>query len=223
MALRLSELDIPFVLLFTATGNELPPVHDHIARVVRETNCELVLPENRSLEEWIDFYNALPNWRMRWCTRQIKIEPAIAYLVANPGSTLAVGLRADEPERAGLYGEFATYRYPLREWGWDIHRVRDYCSRRGFTPPARTDCAVCPYQRLSEWFHLWRDHRAYFEQGVAWEAATGHTFRSPGRDSWPAPLAELAELFENGRIPKGEANGLLFDDDDPVACRVCRA
>lgn len=217
------------VLLFTATGNELPEVLLHVARVAQLVGAPVVEPPHRSLHDWIGEYGALPNWRQRWCTRQIKIEPCIAYLQAHPGSTLLVGLRADEEARQGLYGEHATYRYPLREWGWGLDDVQKFLARNRITIPRRTDCALCYGQRLHEWYELWRDHRDEYDRGIAYEASTGHTFRSPGRDSWPAPLAELAALFARGDVPKGARAALaaptLFgqdDEDGPEACRVCR-
>ena len=117
MALKLAEEGFEFSLLFTPTGNELPELYAHINEVVRRVNMPLIIPKGPSLDTLIREFKALPNWRQRWCTRIIKIVPCIAYLKAHPGSTLAVGLRADEETRIGLYGDFAQYRYPLVEWG----------------------------------------------------------------------------------------------------------
>jgi len=124
-----------------------------------------VLPKGPRLLPLIDTYNALPNHRQRWCTRQIKIQPAIAHLLRHPGSTLCVGLRADEEERVGLYGPYATYRYPLREQGWGLAQVKGFLSSRGIKIPKRTDCAFCYGQRLTEWYALWRDHPEIYAQG----------------------------------------------------------
>lgn len=214
MVVRLAELGEPFSCLFTPTGDELPEVLVHIQTVVAMIDRPLVLPPAPTLEGLIAFHGALPNWRMRWCTRQIKIEPCIAYLKAHPGETLCVGLRADEEAREGLYGDYATYRYPLREWGWKIADVLDYLSEQDVQVPARTDCAVCFYQRLGDWYRLWRDHPERFERGVRLEQQTGHTFRSPSRDTWPAALTDLRQQFVDGRIPRGV-------DDKAEACRVC--
>lgn len=226
MALRLAELGEPFSCLFTPTGRELPGLMQHMERVLAMTGAPLVIPPNRPLAEWIAEYNALPSHRMRWCTRLIKIEPCIAWLKANPGTTLAVGLRADEESREGLYGEFATYRHPLREWGWGLDEVRAYLRSRGVRVPRRTDCDVCPYQRLDEWHSLWKEHPAAYAQGEKWETQTGHTFRYPGRDSWPASLADLRREFERGKEPRAVTRSrqlsLLDENDgDPVVCRVC--
>lgn len=220
MALRLAELGESFDLLFTPTGNELPELMDHIAKIVEMTGATLVTPPNKPLDFWITSQEALPNWRQRWCTRLIKIEPCIAYLVRFKGSTLCVGLRADEPQREGLYGPYATYRYPLREWSWGIGDVKDYLRQRCVKVPKRTDCALCYGQRISEWHALWRDHPEEYAKGEAYEKLTGFTFRSKQRDTWPPGLAELRVEFEKGRKPKNVDDQLdMFDEGG--ACRVC--
>ena len=215
LALRLHELGESFRMLFTPTGNELPGVLEFVEHVRGRVGCELILPPGPSLAQLISEFRALPNFRQRWCTRLIKIQPCIAWLKAHPGSTLAVGLRADEEERQGLYGDHATYRFPLREWGWGLKEVRGYLSERGVEVPARTDCAVCPYQRLVDWRNLLRDHPAEYAKGEAWEAEAGHTFRSAQRDTWPAGLRELRVEFERGRPLRGEKTSA-------DACRVCK-
>lgn len=216
MVALLAERGERFICLFTPTGNELPGLTQHVEDICRRFDKPLVIPPNRSLAGWIEFYNGLPNWRQRWCTRQIKIEPCIAYLVRRPDSTLHVGLRADEEMREGLYGPYAEYKYPLREEGMSIDDVLGYLSDRSIEIPVRTDCAVCYYQRLGEWYALWRDYPEHFAQGEAWEKQTGYTFRSPQRDTWPAGLAGLRSEFESGRIPRNTPG------PNESACRVCR-
>ncbi len=214
MVLRLAEIGEPFECVFTATGNELPELTHHIERILSLAGSPtLHKPPGPSLESLMTEFNALPNWRQRWCTRMIKIVPCIAFLKSRPGSALSVGLRADEDARVGLYGDYATYRYPLREWVWGIKDVWGYLEKRGVNVPTRTDCAWCYGQRLIEWYRLWRDNPGLYAQGAAWEKKTGHTFRSAQRDTWPAGLAELAIEFTNGRIPKERQSN--------ISCRVC--
>lgn len=205
-----------FALLFTPTGNELPGLVAHIEKVRSDTQAELIVPKGPSLEGLIDLYQALPNHRQRWCTRQIKIQPCIAWLKKNPSKALCVGLRADEPDRTGLYGDYANYRYPLREWGFDIHKVRSYLAGLGVSVPARTDCALCPYQRLAEWRSLYKSHPDEYQRGIELERRTGHTFRSPHRDTWPASLEELAKEFDKGRPIRG-----VDGKPSEQTCRVC--
>ena len=197
------------------TGNELPEMQAHWARLevllgqplkrVRHTADLLQLCEEQQ---------ALPNFRMRWCTRILKIEPTIAYMGALPeGSVLYVGLRADEEPRRGIFGEDMTIRFPMREQGWTEADVWRYLAKKGVSIPDRTDCALCPYQRLEEWKALWESHPDKWAQGVALEKRIGHTFRSDGRDTWPAAMEALGEEFASGRKLRKSSRG--------TTCRVC--
>jgi 3'-phosphoadenosine 5'-phosphosulfate sulfotransferase (PAPS reductase)/FAD synthetase len=116
-----------------------------------------------------------------------------------------------------------SQRYPLREWGWGVEDVWRYLAQRGITIPARTDCAWCYGQRIIEWKRLWEQHPEVYAEAEAMEAETGHTFRSAGRDTWPAPLKELRAEFERGRKVKGERRVELsmFDEPEQGKCRVC--
>jgi 3'-phosphoadenosine 5'-phosphosulfate sulfotransferase (PAPS reductase)/FAD synthetase len=240
MAIRLRELNpnVDYHLLISPTGNELPEMREHWSRL----ECLLGKPMIRLLPfgegvdgllRLIEQWGALPNHRQRWCTRVLKIEPAIAWMVANAPCVQYVGLRADEDadERRGIYGEIpgVEQRFPLREWGWGVDDVWGYLAERGVKIPKRTDCGFCYAQRLIEWKRLWEQHPEMYEQAVQLEKATGHTFRSPSRDTWPAPLDELRAEFEAGRRVKGEKRpGMiqldLWDVGEPEqqSCRVCR-
>lgn len=221
LALRLSEIGEPFSLLHTPTGNELPEVADHVARIVDMTGAKLVLPPAPTLEQLIDQMGGLPNGRMRWCTRMIKVKPCIAYLKRLTGtSILYVGLRADEDSREGLYDKMIVVERPLAKWGWDRQAVVQYNRRRGVSVPARTDCAVCFYQRLAEWYSLWKNYPEQWKQGEAWEEKTGYTFRRPlrhGSKAFPAAMKDMRARFESGVIPRGVDE----DEDSEPACRVC--
>ena len=225
MAYELHRFGESFVLLHTPTGDELPGVWEHIVETATKLAAPLVLPTNHTLDHYIKEFNALPNNRQRWCTRLIKIEPCIAYLKRHPGMTLLVGLRADEPEREGLYGDYAEYRYPLREWGWDRARVISSLAELNVNVPKRTDCACCPYQRLGEWRDLYLNHREAYDRAQAYEELTGYTFRSPGRDKWPAELKFLRQEFDRGRKIRGtdrKRSLKVLNSEVEQACRVCR-
>ena len=229
LALRMAELNEDFVLFFTPTGDELPECLEHISRVVAMTGRKLIVrTAGESLYGLIERQEALPNNRQRWCTRMLKIEPCKAFLLENPGAVLCVGLRADEEEREGMWGEFASYRYPLREWGWGMEEVWGYLESRGVSVPDRTDCAVCYDQRLSEWWKLWKHHPERYAHAESLEEMTGHTFRSGTRDTWPASLKEMRLRFEAGDIPTRGRYGIVplplfgeYDEKPRSRCRVC--
>lgn len=224
LALALQEREPrPYVYLCTPTGDELPDMVAHWKRLEELLGAPLirVRSDKGGLNDLIAGYNSLPNWRQRWCTRELKIQPYERWLAEQTklGPVVSyIGLRADEEDREG--GDYskvatATMRFPLREWGWGLAEVWAYLDERGVTIPKRTDCARCYGQRLSEWRDLWRDYPTLYAEAEAQEVATGHTFRSAGRDTWSASLAGLRQEFEAGR-PLRERR-----DDRGKTCRVC--
>ncbi len=220
LALKWHELARPAVLLHTPTGDEYPDLVEHVNTVAKITGYDLEIARSpRNLYQWINYWKRLPNHRQRWCTRLLKIQPCQEWIALNGGHTLLVGLRADEPDRAGIYSDTINTHHPLQEWGWGLQDVIDYNQGRGVTPPKRTDCQLCFFQRLVDWYRLWRDHPEAYARGVALEHATGYTFRSPHRDTQPASLQDLRAKFEMGYMPsKAYKND---DDDDWQQCRVC--
>jgi 3'-phosphoadenosine 5'-phosphosulfate sulfotransferase (PAPS reductase)/FAD synthetase len=222
MALRLTDLHpgIVFEWVCTPTGNEPPEWFAHMRSLRDKIGPIKPIMYPGGLDALIRQWNALPNWRQRWCTRVLKIETFASYLMQNSPAVFYVGLRADEEKREG--GDYINVpnvemRFPMREWGWGLEDVHSYLCDRDVNIPKRTDCQLCFFQRLIEWFELWRDHPSSFAEGERYEEMTGHTFRSPGRDTWPAALKDLRREFERGRVPR--------DTRDPInamQCRVCR-
>lgn len=225
MAVRLRQLypSQPYTYVCTPTGDELPEMFAHWQKL-RDTLGGTFLPivHPRGLNGLIFDDWRLPNWRERWCTRRLKIEPYAAWLMKQSAQHTRivsyVGIRFDEPEReAGDYLAVPGIEqcFPLRDWEWCLDDVLEFLSKEQIDIPRRTDCARCFYQKLIEWFELWRDHREIYLDAANQEAAIGYTFRSPGRDKWPTSLWDLAARFEAGEIPKDTRQKLS-------ACRVCR-
>lgn len=220
LALALAELEPrDYEYVCTPTGDELPELFEHLDRVEKLLGQPIKhLGTGESLVQLIDRMEMLPNFRARFCTRILKIEPTIEYMKTLPaGSILYVGLRADEEERVGIYGDEVTSDFPFRRWGWGLPQVQHYLKTSRITIPRRTDCGFCFFQRIVEWFLLWRDHNDVFMRGVDIEKRHGHTFRSPGRDTWPVDLEGLGLAFASGRKIRG------FDEkrDPSEICRVC--
>lgn len=217
----------PYNYVCTPTGDELPEMFAHW-RAMGERLGRRILPiMAKSLRQVIDEQKTLPNHRLRFCTRIIKIEPYRAFLLdlASSGPVVSyVGLRADEMGRAGgAYGDIdgVTMRFPLREWGMGEADVQAGLASRGIVCPIRTDCARCYHQRLGEWFLLWLDNRDLFLDAEADEARTGYTFRTPGRDRWPTALVDLRAEFERGNIPDVSLKRMAREYMTSGACRVC--
>lgn len=220
MALRLADVEPrEYTYICTPTANEPAEMQEHWAHLECLLGKPLLRLTAGTLEGLIEAQNALPSHRMRWCTRKLKIEPTVAFVKAHAPAVLYVGLRADEETREGIYGDDVQSDFPFRRWGWVESDVWDYLHRRGVTIPYRTDCEWCYDQTLREWRKLWRDNPESYARAIAWEEKTGHTFRSPGRDTQPAPLKLLGFKFADGFIPRGDTDQRsLFDEQK---CRAC--
>lgn len=230
LALREKEPDTRFCFYCTPTGDELPEVIVWWQRLEALLKSKIIPIMHTSLLDSIERNKTLPNFRRRFCTREIKIEPVIRvmrYLVTVGEVHSYIGLRADEEGRAG--GAFdavlgVTVHFPLRDWGWTISDVWRYLECRGMAGeiPARTDCALCFHQRVGEWWRLWRDHPERFKQGIELENKYGGTFRSPGRDTWPIALEAMANEFARGKVPTDSNQMELFSRPTMTgSCRVC--
>ena len=236
MALRLREtmdVDIPLNYVCTPTGDELPPMLDHWARLVELLGQPIIPLNTKSFRQMCEHEKALPNWRMRFCTKLLKIQPFKRFLVSQVPCISYVGLRADETDRDGAnYGSdhhggsvvlstegAFVQEYPLRDWGWGLAEVKSYLDQCGVVIPERTDCARCFYQTLGEWWLLWKQYPEIFKDAELQEIEMGATFRSPQRDSWPADLASMRRKFESGEVPRNTKQQLdLFRQS---MCRAC--
>jgi 3'-phosphoadenosine 5'-phosphosulfate sulfotransferase (PAPS reductase)/FAD synthetase len=218
----------PYNYVITPTGDELPEMFAHWQHLSRLLASPLVPILGGTLKSVCRDEGALPNFRMRFCTRRLKIEPFKAMLLTAIPCVTYIGLRADEDDREGAdYSGDATLsapdgvrqRYPLREIGWGVGDVLGFLASRGIVIPDRTDCARCFFQRLGEWYVLWRDHADIYADAERDEFESGHTYRSPGRDTWPAGLKELRQEFERGRVPEVS---LRMMEKRKGMCRVCQ-
>lgn len=208
LALRLMEVEPKnYEYICTPTGIELPEMEAHFRKLEQMLNSPIKkITAGHSFAGLVVLQKALPNWRMRWCTRLLKIKPFEDYILANTPCTVYVGLRADEVEnRDGVAWEAydgVLRDYPFVRWGWGVQKVVEYVRCHDAVPPERTDCDCCFFQTLWEWFMFWLKYPERWMQREALEEFTGHTLRSPQRDSWPASMKELRLRFEAGDIPR---------------------
>ena len=231
LALRLRELnpDREYVYVCTPTGDELPEMNLHwknLERILKSKILIVTHPDYNTIYDLIDDFKMLPNFRARFCTRILKIEAIQHFYDLVKPAIVYVGLRADEEKRKGniLFDEQIEQKYPMREWGWTIHDVNKYLAKKKITIPERTDCAMCFYQRIGEWWNLWKYHPEYFQKISDIEDEIGHTLLSPGKwgGRWPEKLSDLKEEFEKGRVPRGANDHyMMFPSGSNNKCRLC--
>lgn len=211
----------------TPTGDELPAMFEHWRMLGERFGRRIIPVMAGTLKSEIARQQSLPNFRQRWCTRRLKIEPfrgVLKALTAVAPVVSYVGLRADEEGRAGgAYSDIdgVEMRFPLREWQMGDPEVLSTLNQLGIHCPDRTDCARCYHQRIGEWFELWRDHAALFDDAIADEERTGYTFRTIGRDTWPTALKDMKAAFESGRVPEISLRKMARERMMSGGCRVC--
>jgi len=225
--LREKHPDTPYVYVCTPTGDELPPMFEHWLKLGERLGRRLVPIMAGTLYSVIDDEKMLPNFRIRFCTRRLKIEPYRKFLCEQTkiGPIISyVGLRADEEGRAGgAYGDIdgVEMRFPLREWGMGEDAVQAALRRFNVVCPDRTDCGNCYHQRLGEWYEYWRDYPERAQRMADKELALGQTLRTPGRDTWPTALRDLFAEFAKGNIPTVSLNRMKRERMEAGGCRVC--
>lgn len=216
----------PYNYVFTPTGDELPAMDAHMENLERMLGRSIIRLTNGTLASQIVANRMLPNFRARWCTRLLKLRPFGKFYTEHAPVACYVGIRDDEDEREGTrpggdsaaVGADVRQVFPFQHWGWGIDEVWEFLDKRGVDIPERTDCARCPYQKLGEWYNLWVNHPEIYADAQLDEELYAHTFRSPGRDSWPASLAELRDRFERGDIPE---RSLRMMENRRDMCSVC--
>lgn len=224
LAIRLAEVEPrDYEYIITPTRNESAEMVAHwlcLEQLLGKRLIVVTSPE-LTLVSIIESEGAIPNWRMRFCTRMLKIEPTIKWIARNQTEEnpirLYVGLRADEETREGIISEDVDCDFPFRRWGWGLRQVLEYLEHRHIRIPTRTDCEWCFFQRLYEWYLLWLNNPDSYWAASAIEERRGATFRSPGRDTWPAALKDLAFEFQKVKAGKRKIRGLGIEE----RCRVC--
>ena len=209
LALKLFE-PRPYNYVYTPTGDELPEMIEHIARIESLLGQSVISLTNGTLESVIEQNRMLPSFHARFCTRILKLKPYGAFMKTIAPAVSYIGLRDDEEEREGVRpgGDFdasdVTQDFPFRRWEWGIDEVWGFLRGFGINIPERTDCARCPYQTIGEWYNLWKYHPEIFAHAEMQELIYGQTFRSPtgNHGTWSAGLREMRLEFEKGRVPE---------------------
>ncbi len=199
LALRLKEVnpDVPYIYVCTPTGDELPEMHTHwktLEGILQQPIIQLHHPKHNTIYDLIDHMQMLPNFRARWCTTILKLETIGYFYSLIKPATVYVGLRADEMKREGnkLFDNSITQAFPMQEWGWTKSDVWKYLNKHKINISRRTDCAMCFYQRLDEWYSLWEQYPEIYKKIEDLEFEIGHSLMTPGKHkNWGCWLFEL--------------------------------
>lgn len=181
------------VLLFHDTKEEDADTY----RFLHEMSAALDHPitersDGRSVTDLAYDENMLPNNRVPFCSRILKIEPGEKYIteLLNAGNEVLkiVGFSAMEPDRvqratAASWKMNYTVRFPIIEEGVSKQECHDWCSCTMGVPAAdmyswsdHANCPGCVRGGKAYWLAVKENRPAVFEQRKALEAEFGHTF-----------------------------------------------
>jgi 3'-phosphoadenosine 5'-phosphosulfate sulfotransferase (PAPS reductase)/FAD synthetase len=97
VALALREAEVPFRMVFADTGWEAPETYAHLDYLREKLGPIDVVGKDGGMVGRIRYTAGFPSKFVRWCTRELKVEPLRAYHDAIGAETVSVvGIRADE-------------------------------------------------------------------------------------------------------------------------------
>lgn len=239
------ELDVEY--LFCDTHKELEETYEYLVRLEAFLGQPITRLtsglDERGFDHWLRVYGGyLPSPNMRWCTRQLKIEPFERYVGDDP-AFLYVGIRADE-RREGYISTKSnlTPVFPFKEAGITRDDVFRILEESGVGIPdyyqwrSRSGCYFCFFQRKEEWVGLKERHPELYqiaksyekpEQGYTW--VQGESLEDLER---PERVAEIKRRSDEQRQraaarrkPRtlAEAFGAteMEDNGDEGSCLIC--
>lgn len=158
------ELNVEYIT--NITGLELPEFDQWIKKVETFLGKSIVRIDG-DLRSVIKRNGILPSHRVRFCTRQSKIEPLERYLSGSESVNVYYGLRYDEPNRTGYQkrGKKTAINpvYPLRDNHIGIEQVWHLGTKWDILPPALiwesivelTKAHMGEYWRITETLKPW--------------------------------------------------------------------
>lgn len=238
------EIEMEYV--FCDTHKELDETYEYLIRIesyLGKPITKLASEEgDRGFDHFLTLYRGyLPSPQMRWCTRQLKIEPFEKYVGDDP-VCLYVGIRADE-HREGFISTKPNIIpvYPFKEAGINKEDVFRILQDSGVDLPeyykwrTRSGCYFCFFQRKVEWVGLLEIHPDLFEKAKEYEKpGEGYTWiQDESLDELARP-ERVQQIREQDAKRKTQAaakrrprtlvemfGGELEEDDDGGACLIC--
>ena len=111
----------------------------------------------------------------------------------------AIGYDAGEKKRSSKEDDrWYTYRYPLREWGWDRKKCAEVILEEGLPLPGKSSCYFCPAMKKKEILILAKTQPKLLKRALVLEANALEnldTVQGLGRNFAWKDLIEQGESF----------------------------
>jgi 3'-phosphoadenosine 5'-phosphosulfate sulfotransferase (PAPS reductase)/FAD synthetase len=214
MYLLLMDEGIEFEAVYVDHGCDWPETREYVYEFAKQNPLTILRPwvgtrEGKhfaDLFEYCWFKKMLPSRVTRWCTDKFKRRVLGAY--HKKPCWVFIGYAADEAHRATISThQGQEFRWPLIEHGIDRDGCKQLIKDYGFIVPPKSGCWICPFQRVSEWKILRRQHPDLFCKAKALEERHNTRNKKPYylRD---IPLEKVV----------GESQQVLFKDMEYPPC-----
>lgn len=188
----------------------------------REVTFETASRNGEPFEALIDWKQAIPNRKMRFCTEFLKVWTMRSFMQAQDYQhwTCCVGLRADEPGRVAKFRsreqpEFEDTLLPLYDAGVGVRQVLEFWKQQPFDlqlTPDDSNCDACFLKGARLRYHVFRREPWRADWWLRQEGRTGNYWINPegGRPSY-TQLQQLAVLQEAVEFPPDDLDDLRLD------------
>lgn len=173
------------LVLFCDTGREHPATYRFLLDFEAHENIKIhrVGTEN-SFAEMVQKNKAVPNQRMRFCTKQLKIDVTRKFMLSMGYKkyTCAIGFRADEHERVARRKprwKFVKDWFPLYDSGITKNQVIEFWKKQPYSlqiPSILGNCTLCFQKGKGAILAILRDFPELAEPWIADEEMAGHTY-----------------------------------------------
>ena len=209
LALLLLSEGETFEAVFADTGAEYPETYSYLAKAMKCIPITIVKPKDGNLVDYAHKHKMVPSNIIRWCTRIFKLDPILAYY--KKPCIQMIGIDAGESHRARMSPEEGVENYyPLVERGIDRQGCIDIINRYGLPIPRKSGCYICPFQTISQWKALRKDHTDLWCKALNLERRNIYYRRSQGKE--PMYLYSNRKPLE---VIVNEAQGELFEEYKP--------
>ena len=253
------EIEPPDVAIFSDTGNEPQAVYDWLEYLKKqmEGKIKLVIVRNQyNKGNIIDDFKADSGRHSlfplhitksdgnkalgrRTCTSEYKIRPLQDWLreyfdvvyLRSKHIEMVMGISLDEIQRAKKAPmKWQVNCYPLIENKITRQDCKDWMQDKGYPPPPRSACIICPFHSNEEWLHIKNQNEEEFQQAIDFDewlrdpennSIGMQKFKQYNEGSVPYLHKDRIPLkVANLSKPKEDVAWTLFDDECEGMCGV---
>lgn len=163
-------------VVFADTGGEIPETYQHIEiikKILDDNNITFTKVKVKSdlLYERCEKREVIPSQIWRWCTRDLKIRPIHAhYRNLKCDIFQYLGISYEERDRKkDSNKEYIKNLFPLIDEKITRDNCIDIISKNGVKLPSRSGCFFCPFNTISRWVEIYKNHKHLYEKAMSLE------------------------------------------------------